>query len=430
MTRDVAPVPLLWILPLSLYLISFIVCFSKSSWYRGAQFGWLVTAALFALALALAYSVAGNSLWLSVGLLSAGLFVCCIFCHGELARLKPDPGHLTWFYLTIAVGGALGGMYVALIAPWTYNENYEFPVSMALCAFLAWRLTPRNTASTVRLVLSLALIVYVADAVYTPVKQARVAGRNFYGTVKVIDSGEAKAAIRTLLHGTVRHGSQFRSPDRRKQGTAYYGRKSGGALAIGQFPPGNRRIGVVGLGAGTLAVYGQLGDTLRFYELNPLVIDIARTEFTYLSDCPCKVEIIEGDARQSLAGEPPQRFDVLVLDAFSGDSVPVHLLSREAFELYFRHLKPGGILAFHVSNRFLDLASVVARGAASFGKSHLALQSPGDSDEQTLTATWVLVSSNREPLESPAFKGGYNVKLAPGIRPWTDDYSNLFQALR
>jgi spermidine synthase len=190
-------------------------------------------------------------------------------------------------------------------------------------------------------------------------------------------------------------------------------------------------VGLVGLGCGTLAAYGRPGDYYRFYELNPLVIQIARTEFAYLRDCPSKVEVVEGDARLSLEREPDQHFDVLVLDAFSGDSVPVHLLSREAFQLYFRHLKPEGVLAVHVSNRFVDLTSVVGRAAESFGRSYLSVLSLGIPDEQTLAATWVLVSANREFLESPVFKAdGRRIPPASRVRLWTDDYSNLFQALR
>jgi len=229
----------------------------------------------------------------------------------------------------------------------------------------------------------------------------------------------------------VRHGSQWLSPERRRQGTAYYGPRSGGALAIQHLTAGSRRVGLVGLGCGTLAAYGRPGDYYRFYELNPLVTEIARTEFSYLKDCPAKVEIVEGDARLSLEREPAQQFDVLVLDAFSGDSVPVHLLSREAFQLYFRHLKPEGVLAVHVSNRFVDLTSVVARGALSLGRSYLAVLSLGVPGEQTLAATWVLVTANRGFLESPVFKAdGRRIEPSTRIRAWTDDYSNLFQALR
>jgi len=202
-------------------------------------------------------------------------------------------------------------------------------------------------------------------------------------------------------------------------------------MAIQQQTAGGRRIGLVGLGPGTLAAYGRPGDTYRFYELNPLVIQVAKTEFSYLRDCPAKVDIVEGDARSSLEREPGQRFDVLLLDAFSGDSIPVHLLTKEAFQLYFRHLRPGGVLAVHVSNRFLDFKQVVAKLAASAGLFSLAVLSASNADEQTLAATWILVTADRDALESPVLAAsGKKIVVAEGMRLWTDDYSNILQVLR
>jgi len=180
-----------------------------------------------------------------------------------------------------------------------------------------------------------------------------------------------------------------------------------------------------------MAAYGRSGDHYRFYELNPLVIELARTQFTYLGDCPASVDVVEGDARLSLEREPGQQFEVLAVDAFSGDSIPVHMLTREAFEIYFRHLKPEGVLAIHVSNRFLDFTEVTARIAANLGRGSLAVLSPGSAEERTLAATWILVSANREFLASPAFKaGGRTIPITGRSRLWTDDYSNLFQVLR
>ncbi len=431
MTKDVAPVPFLWILPLSLYLVSFIFCFAPGPWYSSGVFGWLLTPALFALTFALDYSASGGNLVLTIVILSAGLFVCCMFCHGELARLKPDPRALTHFYLMVALGGALGSAFVALVAPRVFNEYFEYPIALALAACLAWWLAAKNTPSTVRLGLTLVLIAYVSDLVYAPLKQARFAARDFYGTVKVIDSGEGLTALRTLLHGGISHGSQWLAPERRRQATAYYGPKSGGALAIQHLTSGNSRVGIVGLGPGTLAAYGRPGDSYRFYELDPLVIRIAKTDFTYLRDCQADTSVVQGDARLSLEREPDQHFDVLVLDAFAGDSIPVHLLVKEAFELYFRHLKPQGVLAVHVSNRYMDFTPVVAKVADSIGRSSLAVLSPGDAKEQTLAATWVLVTANHQFLESPVFKaGGHTIPRHDRLRVWTDDYSNLFQVLR
>ncbi len=431
LTKDVAPVPFLWILPLGLYLASFILCFAHGPWYNSRLFGWLLTPALFALAFVLVYSRSGENLALTIALLCGGLFVCCMFCHGELARVRPAPAFLTHFYLMVALGGAVGGALVALAAPHVFNEYFEFPLTLALCACLAWIMTPKSAASLVKLALTLALVGYVAEMVYTPMRKARVAARNFYGTLKVVDSGEGAAAVRTMLHGGISHGSQWMAAGRRNQTTAYYGPESGVALAIRNITGGARRVGIVGLGPGTLAAYGRPGDHYRFYELNPLVIRMAGEQFTYLRDCPAKVEVVEGDARLSLEREDGQQFDVLAVDAFSGDSIPVHMLTREAFQIYLRHLKPEGVLAIHVSNRFMDLTEVVARIAADLGRASLAVVSPGDKDEQTLMATWILVTLDREFLSSPAFgPGGRQIPLTGGSRLWTDDYSNLLQVLK
>ena len=377
------------------------------------------------------YSRSGANLTLTVAMLCAGLFICCMFCHGELARLRPAPALLTHFYLMVSFGGALGGALVALAAPHVFKEHFEFPITLALCAGLAWVLRPRSTASFVQLGLALATVVYVSDLVYAPMRQAKIAARNFYGTLKVVESGEGSTALRTLLHGNISHGSQWMAPERRGHATAYYGPQSGGALAIQHLTGGASRVGIVGLGPGTMAVYGRPGDYYRFYELNPLVIQMAKTQFTYLRDCRATVDVVEGDARLSLEREPSQQFDVLAVDAFSGDSIPVHMLTREAFQIYLGHLKPEGVLAIHVSNRFLDFTEVTARLAGSLGRASLAVASPGDPKARTLAAIWVLVSTNREFLASPVFKpGGRTIPITGRSRLWTDDHSNLFQVLK
>ncbi|RPI14645.1 MAG: hypothetical protein EHM65_04520, partial [Acidobacteriales bacterium] len=257
LTQDVAPVPFLWILPLSLYLASYILCFARRPWYSSGLFTRMITPALFVLALALAYSGAGANLVLIIVILGVGLFICCMFCHGELFRLKPEPRFLTHFYLMVSLGGALGGEFVALLAPHVFREYLEFPITLAACAGVAFLLAGRNTGSMIRLALSLALIVYAADFVYSPMNQARFAARNFYGTVKVVDSGQGNSALRTLYHGGISHGSQWLAAGRRRQATTYYGPQSGGALAIQNSASNGRRIGIIGLGPGTLAAYGR-----------------------------------------------------------------------------------------------------------------------------------------------------------------------------
>jgi hypothetical protein len=237
--------------------------------------------------------------------------------------------------------------------------------------------------------------------------------------------------LRTLYHGTITHGAEFLSPDRRKNPTTYYGPLSGAGLAL-RYPSGTRkRVGVIGLGAGTLAAYGRTGDEFRFYEINPQVIALANSHFFYLRDALAKVAVIPGDARLSLDGEPPQGFDVLAIDAFSGDAIPVHLLTREAFGLYTRHLRPEGVLAVHVSNQYLDLAPVVQQLATLHGYLAVEVDSAGHDEDDVAAASWVLATRNRDFLAwSEVVNAAHPIPPRPGLRVWTDDYNNLLQVLR
>jgi len=431
LTKDVAPVPLLWVLPLSLYLLSFILCFAPGPWYHHRVFSRLSTFGWFALAYGLAYSGSGMNLAVLGALLCGGLFVCCMYCHGELALLKPAPAHLTSFYLMVSLGGALGGAFVALASPHLFRDYYEFPLVLAVGAALGFHVGERNLAALVRLFLTLFLVGYVSHVVFLGGRRVVWASRNFYGPLKVIESGSGRDHMLTLLNGTISHGSQFTEASLRRRATTYYGPRSGGALAIRYPTEGGKRVGLVGLGPGTMAAYGRKGDYYRFYEINPLVIRAAREKFTYLADCEAEVEIVEGDARLSMQREPDQHFDVLILDAFSGDSIPAHLLTREAFRIYYRHLKPGGILAVHISNRYLNLAPLLTKTAAETGRASRTIISPGDPAEGTHRATWVLITEDNGRLEAPAFQANA-VKIEPPgrLRVWTDDYSNLLAVLR
>jgi hypothetical protein len=215
--------------------------------------------------------------------------------------------------------------------------------------------------------------------------------------------------------------------------TSYYGPNSGAGRAIRYFEKeGPVRVGVIGLGAGVLAGYCRAGDAFRFYEINPLDLEFANTQFTFLRDCPSLPEVLLGDARLTLEREPPQRFDVLAVDAFSSDSIPAHLLTTEAFRLYFRHLAPAGILAVHVSNRYLDLEPVVAANAAALGRQAALVDDPGDYEDYYTSSDWVLVTANPVTLRDDAFRSGgiELLKERPGLRRWTDDYSNLYQILK
>jgi hypothetical protein len=427
LSQDVAPVPFLWILPLSLYLLSFVLCFDREGWYRPRLFRWLLPLAWAAVTFGVAQR---DMLSIKQGIIifPGALFIICMFCHGELARLRPEADELTGYYLTISAGGALGGVFVGLLAPRMFNEYLELPLGLLGSMLLAlWLLYRFPTKRVLRV--GAATIIATAVAVLLPDTSPRhnVRLRNFYGILQVSELGAADAVYRSLFNGTIQHGAQFMMPDRSRIPTTYYGRASGVAIAINKLRDGPMRVGVIGLGTGTLAAFGQRGDVYRFYEINPAVIDIARVEFRYLRESAAKIEIVPSDARLSLEREPPESFDVLVVDAFSGDSIPVHLLTAEAFDLYFRHTKPTGALAIHVTNKHLDLAPVVSRVAVHAGARALLIHNSSDEMNKIHFSSWMIVTRNVELanqlqyLSSPIRK---NVPL------WTDDYSNLLRIVR
>ena len=433
LTQNIAAIPFLWVLPLSIYLLTFILCFA--GYYRRPPYLQLLALGLWSMAVAIGIDMQGTvSIKLMVPIFALGLYGCCMACHGELARLKPHPRYLTQFYLSIAAGGAIGGIFVALIAPRVFRDYYELQLGMVLCAVLilaamlrdgelAWFRSWKQRTPLVGMVFTVALAAYLGYQVRESDKGSRVIVRNFYGVLKVSDSGpeDSLNAIRTLTHGTIWHGREFLHPSRRNLPTTYYGPFTGIGIAIrDRQQAGPMKVGVVGLGAGTLAAYSRPGDTYRFYEINPLVIELARTQFYYLQNSPAKLDAARGDGRLTMEREQPQNYDVLAIDAFSGDAIPVHLLTREAMALYFRHLKPDGVLAVHISNRYLDLAPVVAAVSQAAGKSVRLVNTPGGENE-VVAASWMLVTAD------PGAKAGAG---EPTTRIWTDDYSNLFQALK
>ncbi len=442
MSQNVAAVPLLWILPLSLYLLSFILCFAGDGWYRRNPYLQLLAVALGSMAYAAA---AGNLPILPVVVLFLfGLFTCSMVCHGELALLKPPPRLLTHFYLMIAAGGALGGLAVGLLAPHVFNGYYEMPLALVGCAGLIlavlktdpaldWFRRWTQPAPIATVALTLALAVYVAIALEQSMSGVRLRVRNFYGelTVKDSDPPTSIMAVRTLTHGTITHGDQFLNLAKRDLPTTYYGPATGVGLAIGDRGKGRAvRVGVIGLGTGTLAAYARLGDYYRYYEINPLVVRVARGEFTFLADCHGKLDIAMGDARLTLEREQPENFDVLAVDAFSGDAIPVHLLTREAMDLYFRHLRPDGILAVHISNRHLDLLPVLAGEARSSGRRARVVDTEDDDAAGVFAATWVLVVAPPGDFDNEIRANSNPVSRARRVRLWTDDYRNLFQILK
>jgi SAM-dependent methyltransferase len=260
-------------------------------------------------------------------------------------------------------------------------------------------------------------------------QDARALTRNFYATLRVKDTGTGDEAMRRLIHGVIMHGEQYLAESKRRTPTTYYSPTSGVGRALKALESPELRVGVVGLGTGTLAAYGRPGNVFRFYEINPQVVDIARQHFTFLGDSPARIEIELGDARLTMEREAPQRYDLLAIDAFSSDSIPVHLLTREAMAVYLRHLKPGGVIAFHVTNRFLDLAPVVKRIAGEH-RLHVALL-PDDEGADASSTDWVLVARDKGLLDRPELaRFRKDIGDIPGLRVWTDDFSNLFQILK
>ncbi len=445
LSQNVASIPFLWILPLSIYLLTFILCFEGSGWYRRSPYLQLLAVALGSMAYALAGDLEGVvSIKVLVPLFAMGLFTCCMVCHGELARMKPHPKYLTQFYLMVSAGGALGGIFVGLVAPHVFNAYYELPIGLVLCAALVvvvlkqdrelgWFQSWRQPAPLVAVLLTLVLAVYLGLHIRDYDKGARVLVRNFYGGLRVRDSGPATAqdSVRTLTHGTINHGEEYLNPARRDLPTTYYGPNTGVGVAIREKQKsGAIRVGVIGLGTGTIAIYGRPGDYYRFYEINPLVPRIARTEFHFVPDSKAHVEIAMGDARLSLEREQPENFDVLAVDAFSSDSIPVHLLTREAIDLFFRHLKPDGLLAVHISNRYLDLQPVLRGEAEVTHKEARVVDTEDDETQDVFGATWVLMASPNPGFTDAILKHSTGLDVMRSVRLWTDDFSNLYRILK
>lgn len=441
LTQNIAPMPLLWVIPLSVYLLTFILCFESDRWYRRWLFLPLLFPSIASLVAASGTELDNKSVSFMLPLLSGALFVCCMTCHGELARLRPPASRLTAFYLAVSAGGALGGLFVALLAPHVFPAMFEYPIAFVACPALLLIVLRRQRSQWKKpqliqplwmgsLACTVILSGYVFHQTWKQLQASTFLGRNFYGALRVDDTLDHGNSIRVLSHGTITHGIQFLRPEFSHWPTTYYARNSGiGLTWYALAPTGPLKMGIVGLGAGTLAAYGRGGDTLRFYDINSLVVKIAKEQFTYLSECPAHIDIVLGDARLSMTNEPTQKFDILVIDAFSGDAIPVHLLTREAFRIYWRHLKPDGVLAVHVSNRYLDLAPIVALGTGE-GKQVWQVDNGDDYPKEVYNSTYVLVSSRPNFFSNPLFKGLLDkVEIPPRLRPWTDDYSNLWQVL-
>lgn len=437
LTQDVAAIPFLWILPLIVYLLSFILCFEAPRFYVRLPYLAALPAALGVMTYLLRTRRGFTMEWIIAATVTA-LFLFCMVCHGELVRVRPHPRYLTSFYVMLALGGVLGGMLVGLVAPNLFSGYYELPAGLALCAALAALVVSRERRQPgLAAVLAAAVVAYCAVLGWITrdtVRGYRVVARNFYSQIRVseVDQQDGLGVRRKLLHGSINHGEQILDNAYRTSPVTYFCLETGiGRAMRATEEQGPRRVGILGLGCGTLAAYGRPGDVFRVYEINQQVVDVARREFTYLSESQARVEIILGDGRLALEREPVQNYDLLVMDAFSGDSVPVHLITREAFRAYLRHLKPGGILAVNISNRYLDLRPVMERAAAQSGRMALHFSFDPEDDSICFGADWVLIL-DRATWETRRahFSGGQPLEPHPRFRAWTDDFSNLLAILK
>jgi hypothetical protein len=511
LSQEVAVIPFLWVLPLSLYLITFIICFDHARWYHRGVF-----AALLVLGIAMVCQLlpAGTDAPMRLQIIgyNVTLFIACMVCHGELYRLKPPPQRLTSYFLFISAGGALGGFLVAIAAPAIFSDYRELQLGLWLLTYalgvLAFRHRSRELvlgAGTGVLLLTLGLpwlrtflddsngfkaellwvfkdrAIYVITGVllligctfdfqlrriaaeFTPrmggfvmaicvavgavfvvqwnaKESTRVlsASRNFYGTLKVFDyyPNDEEDHYHLLLHGATTHGIQFVKPEKSVLATTYYSETSGVGLAINHLPETPRRLGLVGLGTGSLAVYGRKDDYLRIYEINPAVEKLARSQFKYLEYCQAKVDVVMGDARlmmeRELAAGQDQKFDLLALDAFSSDAIPVHLLTREAFKIYLDQIKDGGVIAVHISNRYLNLRPVVEKLAESFNLNVVSIADDNEPEWWVYATTWMLVTKNKAFLDNERIKDATEgPEVGQKNSPlWTDDFASLYSIMK
>lgn len=448
MTQNIPPVPFLWILPLCLYLLTFIVCFHSPKWY--VRWYWLSFFILSAFAAILMFFIGSQFDILSQTLMySFILFSACMLCHGELVHLKPSHDRLTQFYLFMALGGFLGSVFVSIIAEQIFVQFTEFPLAIAatLLLFIGCIAIEKHPLKVNKIViqsglsLTLVLLVTLFIQLQHQFNQHDVASaRNFYGLIKVVDINTEKVKERRLIDGTTSHGTQSLIAEQENVPKSYYRQGTGAALALEKLLPVGQQyeplnVGLIGLGAGTLAAYGKPLEYYHFYELNPAVNEFAHTYFSYIKHSKAAVDVSIGDGRallqQEYAEYGSQQYDVLVVDAFSGDAIPTHLLTQEAFALYWLHLKSKGVLALHISNTHLDLKALTRTLAKTVNKEALYIKTQATHADEN-DAEWVLITDNEQFLTQ------YTVKKLTTPWPassdktllWTDDYSNLLSVLK
>jgi spermidine synthase len=437
LTQNISSAPLLWVVPLALYLVTFIVSFDHPRWYHRGVF-----LPLGALALPLMAWLADSlELALVTPVYAAGLFVLCMVCHGELYRLKPEPARLTQFYLALSVGGAFGSLLMAVAAPLLLDGHYEFYGALAVAAALGLALRVGDglpgrmayRAAALAVLMGVGALSWLSIDAYA--RDVRFMARDFYGVVRTRDSDTGGEAFRTMYHGGIAHGGQLLRPELQMTASSYFGPTSGYGRVFASLPDGPRRVGIIGLGAGALAAYARPGDHWVFYEISPAVVQAAREEFSFLHQMPGTHEIVLGDGRLALDREAPRLYDVIAMDAFAGDSIPSHLITREAMAIYVKHLKPDGVIVFQATNRFVDPMPVIRRLADAVGmQAMLVSDSPvyDTGAQYWLSLTdQVVVTRNRALLGAqPLQEAAQAIAPRPDLPLFTDDYVNLLKILR
>jgi hypothetical protein len=430
-TQNIPSVPFLWVLPLAIYLVSFILAFDHPRWYVRPLF----IGALALLAPLMAYKIPSLDLRTAVPVYVAGLFVACMVCHGELARLKPDPAHLTRFYLMISVGGAAGAVLVAVVAPLVLSGYFELGIALIGLGAIITLVRRWRWVGFAATALS---AFFVVRGVQDYTDGVRVMERDFYGVVRTVDH-PTPVPYRSMYHGAIMHGGQLLGDSFRNTPADYFSPGSGyGRVfeSMHEMRPGKPlAVGIIGLGAGVVASWMRPGDRLVFYEISPRVVDIARREFTFLSDTAAKTEVVMGDGRLSLEREPPRGYDVIGVDAFSGDSIPMHLVTREAMAIYLKHLNPDGVLVFQATNRFIDLLPVVKRLAGEFGLEAFNVSdepNSGEGAEYWYSSTdQIIVTRNKALLAWPRMaEGTQPIAERPDLPTFTDAHHNLLRILK
>ncbi len=436
--KNIASMPLIWVAPLALYLITFILAFdSGSRWQR--KTGWIAVFLALAMAIMAPHIDFNAQIILSLPLYLGGLFFICLYCHTALANTAPPANDLALFYIFVVLGGTIGAFFTSIVAPLIFAGDFELPLSLATFGglfALQQRRADGPRSKIAALCFASLILLAAGHQITSEFFGARLLSRNFYASLRIIESGEGSQKIRSMEHGGISHGSQYLDPQRRHEPLSYYGPSSGVGKAIAAQRKRTKsplRIGVIGLGTGTLAAYGETGGAVDFYEIDPQVVELAKTEFTYIADSRAQVHIHLGDARIVLERKEAQNYDILAVDAFSGDAIPIHLLTREAIKVFRRHLKPTGTLLIHITNRFVNLQPSLAKLALAEGlAARIIVDEPEDDDETSnlYGSDWIVMTQNEDFLDSYELKDSKTLETPQDGPAWTDDFNTILSSIR